>query len=338
MLAVSRLSGTGAERARAEIFGTGTRPLMGCAYNALSHSRPRACDAPQGHEVGSRVLWHILVALLCVSCAPKPAPPSTDLGAVGPVYVGMSADALRRAINASDLEVKCKDEEAFTVCQTVHRGGMGLRYELMSDRVISASRFIATTSNAAATKSFHALWTARYGPPLSDTVLGVSSSDLIQHWYREAEHVYRVHHCGSDLQACSETSFEVTPAAVGARLMSEVWDQRDARRVICRSWDAVIGYGCEESSEQYYVGELRSGEVLRIALLPDGVQASPPGMLLFETRTFVNCPYCGPKFLHYRMWRRPDGQLYGIGCQNISGSQACWELVTRYEPFAILRG
>ena len=144
---------------------------------------------------------------------------------------------------------------------------------------------------------------------------------VIRHWYREKEGVYRVHVCenAGETQACAETAMEVTPVAVAARVSAEAWDARDVA-VICRTWNDVFTGDCDEP-DHVSVRPLLD-DVMRIAVLRRTWEPPPGGVLLFESDGVIR----------HRMWRVPDGTLYGISCRNFDDRESCWEIAARYEP------
>lgn len=262
-----------------------------------------------------------VVAALLAACGAEPSAAPASLGAVGPIRVGMAAADANRTLRSSGFDVECRDEDGITECRTQHAGAMGLRYELAGGRVMSATRALASTTLPASVNELAAAWESRYGPQDADAP-AVQEISVIRHWFRENEGVYRVNLCGraDGMRACLETAMGVTPAMVAARVSSEAWDRRDVM-VICPTWDDVLDANCNEL-EYGALRPLHIGEVMRIRVVRGELEAHPGGTLLFQSEGAIR----------HRMWRVPDGSLYGVSCRDIDGSEACWEVIARYEP------
>ncbi|HEU4451733.1 MAG TPA: hypothetical protein VFR81_01700 [Longimicrobium sp.] len=271
-----------------------------------------------------RALAPLLAAALA-ACGAEPSPAPASLSTVGPLRVGMPASEASRTLSSMGFEVECRDRNGISECRTVHTGMIGVQYEVAGDRVRSATRLIGSDMLPAPAGEVAARWEARYGPQDAAEAPAIQKIIVIRHWYREKEGVYRVNLCGNHdgMQACLESAMEVTPAAVAARVMSEAWEARDVA-VICRTWDDALTSRCDEP-DHVSVWPLQSGEVMRIAVLR-GARETPAGAPLFESDGVVR----------HRMWRVPDGSLYGISCRNFDDREACWEIAARYEPRQLL--
>jgi hypothetical protein len=275
--------------------------------------------------VSCRLLIPVVAGALA-ACGTQPSAAPSSLAAVGPLRVGMPATEADRALSSMGLKVECRDKNGISECQTVHRGMLGLRYDVAGGRVRSATRAFGSNAFPAPPGELAAAWEARFGPQDAAEAPAVQKVSVIRHWFREEEGIYRVHLCGNTggVQACAETAMEASPAAVAARVSAEAWDARDVA-VICRTWDDVLTGGCHEP-DHVSVRPLRSGEVMRIAVLRGRGEPLPGGALLFESGGVVR----------HRMWRVPDGTLYGISCRNFDDGEACWEIAARYEPRELL--
>jgi hypothetical protein len=274
--------------------------------------------------VRCRGLLVLVLAVLAACWAEPPAAPAS-LAAVGPIRVGMPAADANRTLKLLSLDVECRDKDGITDCRTHHAGTMGLRYELAGGRVMSATRLIASTTLPASVSEIAAAWESRYGPQDADAP-AVQEFSVIRHWYREKEGVYRVNLCGrpGGMLACVETAIGVSPSAIAARVSSEAWDRRDVM-VICSTWNDVVDAKCK----RFEYGSLRPlyhGEVMRIRVVRGRLEAHPGGTLLFESEGAIR----------HRMWRVPDGSLYGVSCRDFEDTELCWEVIARYEPRPLL--
>ncbi|HST61564.1 MAG TPA: hypothetical protein VLK84_22860 [Longimicrobium sp.] len=270
----------------------------------------------------------LLLSAAFAACGAPPSAPPPSLVAVGPLRVGMTAAEADRTLSTLGLNVECKEKNGISECRTLHAGAIALHYEVAGDRVRSATRVIGSSTPPAPAGEMAAAWEARYGPQDTAEAPAVQRLSVIRHWYRAGEGVYRVHLCGSSdgMQGCMETSMDVTPAAVAARIMSEAWDARDYG-VVCHTWEKAVSGRCGKP-QRISVRPLQSDEVMRIAVLREPRDTPPGGVLLFQSDGTIR----------HRMWRVSDGSLYGISCRNYDDEEeeTCWEIVARFQPRELL--